>query len=1422
MLVNTTSAFSTAVQRYEIPEGLTVLEIMNIVQPDPAIHQFGLVFVGEARVYREYWHAVKPKAGQRITVKIVPQGGGAVRIVAIVAIAVLAIVATVVTAGIAAPALGFAAGGLGAGILGGLAGAAVGLGGTLLVNTFLPAPVPKVAKDYGNTSQTYAITGGKNRADIWGKLPFIGGKMRTIPPYAAIPYRETLGGKIYWRALFAIGHGPLQIDEIRIGTTEISNFQGVEYEIRRGYWQLNNKGAWNPASGVFPANPEFGDLYTFTANGTIAGFAYKAGQSITYNAADVATNPLSWDIDQEKQLKLFGSDVYEDPLSAEVKHATPVVHTTQTNCDVASIDIVFDRGLVHLQTMPPGKPSTIGVAIRIEQSPAGADNWTTVSEIPVFGAQTSPMFWGHRWATVGYGAQSATKQYDIRVTRMSADFDESKDFGNFSWYSLKSEAYKMPLPKRGVCYLSMRVLSSGQLTGTLDEVNVTVRSQCKDYDVNTNKWVWRVTNSPAALFRHMLQHPSRLSPALDSQIDLDRLAYWDTVTRPTNRVFNGVFDAKTSLLDSLTDVTRVGRATLTLRDLKYSVAIDEPKTVPVRLFTPKNTWDYSGEITHGLIPNAYRISIKNEDRDWATDEIIVYDDGFDGDEQNLRVERVDWIGITKQQQAWAEGRFHIAQQRLRREIHKFKTDFEQLVVERGDLVAFQHDAIAVGSGAMRVISTTQTGDNTTSLTLDSGVTTYSGSSYGIRARRVVDGKQRTDLYKIASPTLQKVGATQQNYGNNTAIAVNFPSGLSSTNRLLGVCFFSSPNGTVATPAGWTPHRTIVNNDSKLYIYSKIYTSGDSTTVTFTPSGGATGDGIVGVVMGFSNAGSPVDFGEDGVFNSAHQAIPINHTTTSLKSGLVFAIGGRNAGYSIINPLVVPGMSWVEDADISEGAVGVLLGIQHANFSSALNIPDQEFQVSAGTGTSVSTMFILPATTTDFTTLVLDPAVPTADAPHVGDLVAFGVYESETLRLIVRDIIPRNDLSAEITCISAGDGIHDAEKGIIPKWDAGVTSPVPPPPTVISIVSDASVMFVTSSRSLITRVVFNVEPSTATDYSYTVYYKVSGTDGQWILATITDYTSSSVAITGPESNIIYDFRIIRKHDSFLTSAAVQVNGYKVVGRSAPPNPLEELSISAVGGQALLKWKLPDDLDVQNGGWIIFRHTPLFDSPVWANSVTVGRAVSGDQTHVYLPLMAGTYMAKVYDADALESEVTMVSTKQASLLTFVTEDDLQEHPTFAGTKTACEVVDDKLQLQTASFDTITDVDALSDWDSVQHYVNTEGVYHFASGMDFGTIKKVRLTLTLQVQAENILDEVDGPDLWDSTEDIDGTEGAPVDAEVWGCITDDNPSGSPVWSEPMRMNALEVECRAVGQIECRLTTNNPSINIQVIELGLKAERL
>jgi len=1196
-----THPFSQCRVDYTVPEGLTIAEIIEVIQPDPVLRAHGVVFIGETMIDREWWGRVRPKQGHVVSIRLLPAGAGGWRMAAMIAVVVIAAAAT------------WYLGGLG----GVLVGAAIMSVGTLAINYALPPPMPEVSKDYGNERPSYAITGQRNRLAPWEKLPFVAGGFKVTPPYAAQPWTDTIGGNINYRCVFAIGHGPVQFSEMKIGDTPVSEFDNVQWDFRRGYWSLTDKGGWNAASGVFPSSPEFADTWTVTTAGSVGGIPYKVGDTITFNNLLPSTDVSAWDRNQGKYYDIFPHDVAQIDLNVEVKYGNPVVRTTAAGADFIRVQLVFSRGLAHIQSSPPGKRSRLGCAIRIEQAPAGSGTWSVVAEIPIFGQQTTPLYWGKQWATAGYTADP-NKQYDVRITRMSADYNEDNDFGNFSWFSLASYSNILwPVP--GVATIAMWIQATGQLSGALDEFNCVASTMAKKWNGST--WEWGITSNPAALFRHMLQHPARQTPATDAQIDLTRLQYWSEWCDTKEFRYDGTFEAKGSLYDALISVCRVGRAAVTLRDLKYSVVIDEPKTVPVRLFTPRNTWNYRGDMTHERSPHAYRVGFVNADRDWQTEEVVVYDDGY-SEANATRIDRVEWPGIVSRSRAWKEGRFHLAQQRLRREVHTIDTDFEHLVCERGDLVALQHDAIAVGLGSARVVARATSGGTVTTITVDSGLEMETGKTYGIRVRRVVSGAQQTDLYALT---------------------------------------------TVA---------------------------GLQTTLTFS---------------------SP--------------------------------------------PLI-------------------------------------------------------------------------ANAPAVGDLCSFGEWGSETRRLLVRDIQPHKDLSATLMLIDEATGVHTADVGTVPAWDPGVTQPKRlPAPVIIDVASDDLVMSGVGTNYLTPRIIFQTDPISIPGVQAVVLYRPTGTDGQWLTPLTIEATATLIAISGVSSGTDYDFRIGRTHPNYLASPMTAVGGVRIVGRANPPQGLQNLSLSpvAAGTQAMLQWDPIKDLDVQYGGRIIFRHSawPL-DTASWGNSTSLGQAINGNQTSIQLPLKPGVYLSRVYDPDGLESVTTGIvsDSKQMSALGYTpfVGSPLQEHPTFSGVKENCLVSGGLLQLATGNFDDVSDVDSLSDWDSGGTGYAPSAVYHFANVLDFGSVQRARITAVTKVEAQGA-DLVDGPggaEMWDAPDDADGTDSAPIDVQIWGRLTDDNPAASPVWGEPRRIDCIEVTCRAVGQLEARITTESQSYNVLVHEISLYADHL
>ncbi len=72
----------------ELPEGLTLAEILESVQPDEVLRRKACIFIDDWMVPRGHWHVTRPNAGRLVTIRAVPEGGGVspLRIVAAIAI----------------------------------------------------------------------------------------------------------------------------------------------------------------------------------------------------------------------------------------------------------------------------------------------------------------------------------------------------------------------------------------------------------------------------------------------------------------------------------------------------------------------------------------------------------------------------------------------------------------------------------------------------------------------------------------------------------------------------------------------------------------------------------------------------------------------------------------------------------------------------------------------------------------------------------------------------------------------------------------------------------------------------------------------------------------------------------------------------------------------------------------------------------------------------------------------------------------------------------------------------------------------------------------------------------------------------------------------------------------------------------------
>lgn len=277
---------------------------------------------------------------------------------------------------------------------------------------------------------------------------------------------------------------------------------------------------------------------------------------------------------------------------------------------------------------------------------------------------------------------------------------------------------------------------------------------------------------------------------------------------------------------------------------------------------------------------------------------------------------------------------------------------------------------------------------------------------------------------------------------------------------------------------------------------------------------------------------------------------------------------------------------------------------------------------------------------------------------------------------------------------------------------------------------------------------------------------------------------------------------------------------VLGKTAPPADVKNFTLANIAnGVAQLTWAQASDLDVQFGGYIRIRHTPETTSPDWSSAIDISPALPGSSTAASVPHLAGTYLARFVDSLGKQSENAVSARSSiASLLQFNVVSTLTENPSWSGAK-ANTAYDSTLGgLKIDSLSTIQ-APALDQWQYLNNFtVVSAGTYDFASA-DLGAVYTSRLSAEIRANGIDTADLIDSwPDV-DSRPDWDGGLIDNVNAFLLVRTTNDNPSGSPVWSDWQPFFTGQYSARAF-QFKLALISGASTRNVVVTALSVTVD--
>jgi len=288
--------------------------------------------------------------------------------------------------------------------------------------------------------------------------------------------------------------------------------------------------------------------------------------------------------------------------------------------------------------------------------------------------------------------------------------------------------------------------------------------------------------------------------------------------------------------------------------------------------------------------------------------------------------------------------------------------------------------------------------------------------------------------------------------------------------------------------------------------------------------------------------------------------------------------------------------------------------------------------------------------------------------------------------------------------------------------------------------------------------------------------------------------------------------------------------QIVGKTAPPNDVTNLSINSIGGSAILSWTPVTDADLSH---YKVRFSTETTSASYQNSIDLVEKISRPGNSTIVPALQGTYFVKAVDKLGLVSvnpATVVLLTNIDSVESLNVVETITENPDFTGVKTrtakVTEGAETWIQLDTTlSFDDVAGLfdDQTGLFDSGDGQLQSDGYYDFSTYVDLTEKYTSRIVASIKndrIDLVNLFDLAVG-DFDDRLGDFDGSPAAFDDTNVQLQVatTDDDPAGTPTWSAWQPFFVGDYSARAF-KFRAYLTSTDSAASPSIKELSVNID--
>lgn len=741
-----------AARQFLLGPGMTLREILVASGIDHLAEI--IVSLNGAPVRVAEWDTLIPDAGDVLQIQAVVAGGDGSNVLQLVALVVL----TYFTMGAGAAA--WMPAGMSGTLGGAMLGAAAFMAGSMVIGAIFKPSGLATDQSSSTTSPTYSLSGGQNRLRPYEALPVLFGRHVIFPDLNSKPYTEYLDGEQYLYQTFNFGLMPnMELSDFKIGDTLLSDYSEAELV----YLDANNQ--WPAESGFYgnvdstaagvissatgPVIRSTGletvriglDIETvlFKANDSGGFSAREATVKIEYRAVGgtdwlgfVPDNvgPLTHYWAKMGQIETTTQEGYWDAAGVWVPPVTVVGKWKQFGFDTNTSPTAHVEGdSAGTYTVFSGGVAAVPltwkwVEVGTDKKPKPALSIGNNDTLVLRGAAAEQKRYSvYRVVTSG--------QYEVRVTRVTADETSTKVRADINWSALKS--YQLDggsYPDQTV--VGLKIKATGQLNGVVQQLSAVGQALTPVW--SGAAWVAKGTTNPAWWYlnfaRGLRDGSGRLlygAGLLDSQIDLDAITAWAAFCEAQGLNFSAVLDTNQSCMETLEGIARCGFGSVTWAPGKLSVVWDKVNSPAAGAFGMANILSGTFSVQYVTEDLAEEVVVSYMDQEsWTSASVRETMPGLSG--APARSSQLTLWGCTNNGQAVKYARSIMAGHVYRTRRMSWETDTQGFVNTRGDVVRLSHDLTQWGYSG-RVVAV-----NGAMVTLDKAVPRSGAAEYLMIAR----------------------------------------------------------------------------------------------------------------------------------------------------------------------------------------------------------------------------------------------------------------------------------------------------------------------------------------------------------------------------------------------------------------------------------------------------------------------------------------------------------------------------------------------------------------------------------------------------------------------------------------------------------------------------------------------------------------